>query len=87
MYNAKKYILEKDCVILVEGQFDCITSHRFGYNNVVALGGANFSKYHFSILKRYTDNFIFLLAYFKNSLNYYLYSNYNRFFTIFYKNY
>ena len=61
LYNAKKYILEKDYVIIVEGQFDCITCHRFGYNNVVALGGANFSKYHFSVLKRYTDNFIFLL--------------------------
>jgi len=61
MYNAKSHILAKDAVIIVEGQFDCITCHRYGFRNVVALGGASFSKYHFYLLKRYTNNIYLLL--------------------------
>jgi DNA primase len=61
IYNAKDYILAKDSVIIVEGQFDCITCHRYGFKNVVALGGATFSKYHFYLLKRYTNNIYLLL--------------------------
>lgn len=61
LYNAKKHILEKDYVIIVEGQFDCITCHRFGYKNTVALGSASLSKYQFYLLKRYTNNLYLML--------------------------
>lgn len=61
MYEAKKHIIEKDAVFIVEGQFDCITCHRFGYKNVVALGSASFTKFHFLLLKRYTNNIYLLL--------------------------
>jgi len=61
MYNAKNHILAKDSVIIVEGQFDCITCHRYGFRNVVALGGISFSKFHFYLLKRYTNNIYLML--------------------------
>jgi DNA primase len=61
LYEAKKEILKQDCVIIVEGQFDCISCHRFGYKNVVALGGSAFTKYHLYLIKRYTNNINLLL--------------------------
>jgi DNA primase len=61
LYEAKKEILKQDSVIVVEGQFDCITCHRFGYKNVIALGGSTFTKYHLYLLKRYTNNIYLLL--------------------------
>lgn len=60
-YDAKQAILEKDAVIVVEGQLDCITCHRFGFKNVVALGGAAFTQFHFYLIKRYTNNIFLLL--------------------------
>lgn len=61
LYKAKQYILDKNQVIIVEGQFDCITCHKFGYNNVVALGGVSLTKYQLQLLMRYTDNIILML--------------------------
>jgi DNA primase catalytic core len=61
LYQAKKSIIEKDLVYVVEGQFDCITCHRFGYTNVVALGGSSFSIYHLLLLKRFTNNICLVL--------------------------
>jgi DNA primase len=61
LYNAKDEILEKDSVIIVEGQFDCITCHRFGVKNVVALGSASLTKYQMFLLLRYTNNIKLLL--------------------------
>lgn len=61
MYNAKKSIIEKDSVIIVEGQFDCITCHRYGIKNVVALGGSKLTKFHLYLIKRYTKNIYLLL--------------------------
>lgn len=59
--NAKDFILEKNSVILVEGQFDAIACYSAGFKNVVALGCTNLSKHQFAILKRYTDNFFLML--------------------------
>lgn len=56
MYRAKQHILTKNSVIIVEGQMDCITCHQAGYQNVVALGGSAFTKFHFFLIKRYTNN-------------------------------
>lgn len=61
MNEAKKSIIENDSVIIVEGQFDCISCHSHGITNVVALGGAAFSKYHLYLILRYTNNIRLLL--------------------------
>lgn len=55
--KAKRNIVEKKHVIVVEGQFDCITCHKYGFNNTIALGGIGFTKYHYYLLSRYTKNF------------------------------
>lgn len=53
-------IIEKGCVIGVEGQFDCIACQMRGISNVVAFGWANLSRYQFFQLHRYTNNFIIM---------------------------
>lgn len=61
LYQAKSAILQKRSVILVEGQFDCITCHEYGIHNVVALGGAALTKRQFQLLLRYVDKIYLLL--------------------------
>lgn len=61
LYDSKKYIVETDKVYVVEGQLDCITCHRFGHKNVVALGGSSFTQYHLLLLKRFTKNICLML--------------------------
>lgn len=61
IYESKNEILKKDSVIVVEGQFDCITCHYYGFKNTVALGGSAFTKFHFNLITRYTNNIILLL--------------------------
>ena len=61
LYQAKKNILDKNFVVIVEGQFDCITCHRLGIDNCVALGGVSFSKYQLYLLLRYTNNLVLAL--------------------------
>lgn len=58
---AKDAIIEKDYVICVEGQLDCIACHEAGILNVVALGKASLSRYQFSRLHRYTNNIFLML--------------------------
>ena len=58
--KSKKSIIQKDSVIIVEGQFDLISCYRNGFYNIVAVGCANLSKKQLYILKRYTNNFYFL---------------------------
>jgi len=57
LHDAKSEIIKKNKVILVEGQFDCITCHSLGIKNVVALGSATMTKYQFYCLNKYTNNF------------------------------
>jgi len=59
--KAKKHILEKECAIIVEGQFDCITCHNAGFKNVVALGGISLTKFQLYLLLRYTKTIYLLL--------------------------
>ncbi len=59
--KAKKSIIENDCVILVEGQFDCISLHSHDITNSVALGWANLSRYQMFQIHRYTNNIIVML--------------------------
>jgi len=61
LYEAKRSILEKKCVYVVEGQFDVIKAHQKGLTNVVAVGSSNMTAYQFSLLCRYTNNIHLLL--------------------------
>lgn len=58
--EAKRYISEKDCVIIVEGYFDLLTLHQFGLKNSVATLGTALTQNHIYLLKRYTKNIILL---------------------------
>ena len=61
LHHAKKSIVNNKSIIIVEGQFDCISCHSNGFHNVVALGGTALSKYQFSLIRRYTNNIYLLL--------------------------
>jgi DNA primase len=56
-----KEILKSKCVIIVEGQFDCISGFNSGLKNIVALGGNKLTFEQVVLLKRFTDNFMMLL--------------------------
>lgn len=58
--EAKRYISEKDCVIIVEGYFDLLTLHQFGLKNSVATLGTALTQNHLHLLKRYTKHIILL---------------------------
>ncbi len=58
---AKKSIIKKNNVIIVEGQIDCITAHQYGIFNVVALGGVVLTSYQLAMIMRYTENIILAL--------------------------
>ncbi|MFH1824013.1 MAG: DNA primase [Candidatus Firestonebacteria bacterium] len=53
---AKESIVKENKAIIVEGYFDCITSHQFGITNVVATLGTALTKEQTQIVKRYADN-------------------------------
>ncbi len=55
---AKAAIKEKDSVILVEGQFDVVTLHRYGVTNAVASSGTAITEGQLQILSKYTQNFL-----------------------------
>lgn len=53
---AKKSILEKDFVYIVEGQFDLIKALERGITNILAVGTSSLSIYQLSMILRYTKN-------------------------------
>jgi DNA primase len=59
--EAKSEILKRDSVIIVEGQFDCISCHNNGFKNTVALGGSAFTQFHYQLINRFTKNIFLLL--------------------------
>lgn len=59
--KAKNEIIKKGYVIVVEGQFDCITAHQYGIKNVVASGWANLTMHQFFKLHRYCDNIYLMM--------------------------
>ena len=61
MNEAKKCVLEKDCIYVVEGQFDCIKCFDKGIENVVALGSSSMAFDQMALILRYTDNVKMLL--------------------------
>ena len=61
LFESKYSIIEKNCVYIVEGQFDCIQAHDKNIRNVVALGSSNMSMEQLILLLRYTNNINLLL--------------------------
>ncbi len=59
--KARESIIQNDCVIGVEGQFDCIACNAEGIYNVVAFGWANLTRYQMFQLHRYTNNIVLML--------------------------
>jgi DNA primase len=59
--KAKQAIVAENKVIIVEGQYDCISAHGAGMRNVVAIGASNLTFDQFSLIYRYTDNIVMLL--------------------------
>jgi len=57
---AKRYAVEKDRVIIVEGYFDLLTLHQYGLKHSVATLGTALTAQHIRTLKRYTKNLITL---------------------------
>ncbi len=53
---AKEAIKEKDSVIVVEGYFDVITSHQFGFTNTVATCGTALTETQARALVRYSES-------------------------------
>lgn len=61
LFQAKEFIWKNNKVIIVEGQFDCLSLWKSGIKNVVALGGANITPFQLFSLLKYTNNFYLLL--------------------------
>lgn len=56
LYYAKDTIKEDDCVILMEGYFDVISSQAHGIKNAVASCGTSLTSDHIKLLSRYTNS-------------------------------
>lgn len=56
LHLAKDSIRKKDSVIVVEGYFDAITPHQFGFTNTVATLGTAMTESQARLLIRYTDS-------------------------------
>lgn len=56
--KARHAIREKDAIILVEGNFDVISAHQAGFDNVVATCGTSLTEDHLRIIKRHTKNVV-----------------------------
>ena len=59
--KAKREILDRREVLLVEGQIDCIRCHLGGFRNTVASQGTAFTGEHATLLKRYADHVVVVL--------------------------
>ena len=60
LYQAQKYIREKDEVILVEGYFDVLAMHAAGFQNTVATCGTALTAEHLAILRRFCSRIVIL---------------------------
>ncbi|PKL36973.1 DNA primase [Candidatus Peregrinibacteria bacterium HGW-Peregrinibacteria-1] len=55
-FKAKDAIKKQDKVILVEGYFDVLIPHQFGFDNVVATCGTALTEKQVKLVKRLTEN-------------------------------
>jgi DNA primase len=60
LYQARKAIRQKDECIIVEGYMDVISMHQAGIENVAASSGTSLTEDQLRLVKRFTDNVIFL---------------------------
>ena len=58
LHVARRYVSEKDCVIIAEGYFDLLTLHQYGIKHSVATLGTALTTQHIRALKRYTKNLV-----------------------------
>lgn len=58
---SKDVIRNKNEIILVEGNFDVITAHQNGLENVAAISSAALSKYQVALAARYAENIALML--------------------------
>lgn len=58
---AKDHLKKENKAILVEGEFDMISSYQAGVKNIVAIKGSALTEGHITLLKRFTQNLIFSL--------------------------
>ena len=58
--KARKKIVEKKQIVIVEGQIDAIRCHQVGLNNVVASQGTALTDQHARLIKRYADEVILI---------------------------
>lgn len=59
IYQAKEAIKKEGRVIIVEGEFDVISSHKEGIDHVVAVKGTALTEEQLTLLKRYTQKILF----------------------------
>ncbi len=55
---TREAVRKNDCVIVVEGYLDCITTYQSGIKNVVASLGTSLTLEQIRLLKRYTRNIV-----------------------------
>jgi DNA primase len=58
---TKKSIQKEDAVIIMEGEFDVLSSYQAGVSNVVAIKGTALTEMQVHLLKRFAKTFIFSL--------------------------
>lgn len=56
LHQAKDSIRDRDSVIVVEGYFDAITAHRYGFTNTVATLGTALTERQGKLLVRFTES-------------------------------
>jgi DNA primase len=56
---AKREIMNKDFVVLVEGQMDVISAYQAGFKNTIASSGTALTESQLDLLKRFTDKIYF----------------------------
>ena len=58
--KSKDFIRREDRAIIVEGYTDFLSLYSSGFKNAVATLGTSLTREHASILRRYTDNIVFI---------------------------
>ena len=61
LFQAMDTVRKTKEIILVEGNIDIITMHKFGYTNTVAICGTSFTENHARLIKRNADKITILL--------------------------
>jgi DNA primase len=56
LHLARESIKQRDCVIVVEGYFDAITAHQYGFEQTVATLGTALTERQAKLLVRYTES-------------------------------